>query len=76
MNRLSVSHLVWSEDAKRIACADLGGDIHVKRLISEAGSLKGFIGVESIVKPQNQLGKTQYTPAGLQPRRKIATDHH
>ncbi|KAL1988851.1 hypothetical protein VTN96DRAFT_7735 [Rasamsonia emersonii] len=55
MNMLSVSHLVWSEDAKNIACADLGGDIIVKRLVSEAGTLRSSTKIESMPSPKIAL---------------------
>jgi WD40 repeat protein len=56
-NSFDVTKVIWSEDARHIACADLGGDIIVKRLVGEVdGSWKGFsLEIESLANPKIDL---------------------
>ena len=55
LNFLNVSQLAWSQDATHVAAADLGGDIHIKRLIIPAAKAHGTLALESLASPRIDL---------------------
>jgi WD40 repeat protein/pimeloyl-ACP methyl ester carboxylesterase len=55
LNFFGVSQMAWSQDARHVVAADLGGDIVVKRLVTSPAGANGTTKLKSLATPKVDL---------------------